>query len=148
MNNQGFTLLELMIVVAVIGIIATIAYPSYQDSIMRSRRADAKGVLMTSASALEKRFSETGSYCEPAGCQTVATDRVTPTVGSPKSPIDGNDTYYDIRLNASGKTSYTLYAIPANAQNQDKCGTLTITEAGVRDILNPPEASVTKNDCW
>jgi type IV pilus assembly protein PilE len=104
---------------------------------------------MSSASALERRFSETGSYCEPTACQTANTEMVDPSVGSKTSPVDGNESYYDIKLNAQNKTQYTLYAIPKNAQAQDKCGTLTLTQAGVRNIEKlPSDSSATKTDCW
>jgi prepilin-type N-terminal cleavage/methylation domain-containing protein len=61
-SKNGFTLIELMIVVAIIGILASIAYPSYQESILKSRRADAKGALLGFANAMERHFTETNSY--------------------------------------------------------------------------------------
>ena len=63
-TQPGFTLIELMITVAIVGILASIAYPSYQDSVMKSRRADVKGVLLGLTNAMERRFTETNSYCD------------------------------------------------------------------------------------
>jgi len=55
MNKQtAFTLIELMVTVAIVGILASIAYPSYQDSVRKSRRADVKGVVLGLANAMER----------------------------------------------------------------------------------------------
>ena len=62
LNTKGFTLVELMIAVAIVGILASIAYPSYQDSVRKSRRADAKGALLGFANAMERHFTENNSY--------------------------------------------------------------------------------------
>ena len=62
LNTKGFTLIELMIAVAIVGILAGIAYPSYQDSVRKSRRADAKGALLGFANAMERYFTENNSY--------------------------------------------------------------------------------------
>jgi type IV pilus assembly protein PilE len=59
---KGFTLIELVIVVAIVAILATIAYPSYQDSVRKSRRADAKGVLMEAAQWMERFYTENNRY--------------------------------------------------------------------------------------
>ena len=58
LNTKGFTLIELMIAVAIVGILAGIAYPSYQDSVRKSRRADAQGALLGFANAMERYFTQ------------------------------------------------------------------------------------------
>ena len=61
-KQQGFTLIELMVTVAIVGILAAIAYPSYQSSVIKSRRADAEGVLLGLANAMERHFTESNTY--------------------------------------------------------------------------------------
>ena len=61
-KKQGFTLIELMIVVAVIGILAAIAYPSYREQVNQTRRAEVTTVLLENAQLLERHFTRTGAY--------------------------------------------------------------------------------------
>ncbi len=93
MNHRGFTLIELMIVVAVVGILAAIAYPSYQEQVRKSRRADGAAVLMQNAQFLERFFTENGRYDQDRGGTAVALPYAT-------SPLDGDATYYNISLNS------------------------------------------------
>ena len=132
MNKQNaFTLIELMIVVAIVGILAAIAYPSYQDSVRKSRREDAKGVLLGLANAMERRFTETNSYCDAAvggtavtNCGTTAGDTGTPSIYSIPT---ATATYYTITISAASASSYTLSAAPTGT---DTCNTLTLTHTG------------------
>ncbi len=142
---KGFTLIELMIVVAVIGILASIAYPSYQDSVRKSRRADAEGVLLGFANAMERHFTETNSYCgagtSNSGTCLAATGA--PTIYSTTSPISGGTAFYNLTISAATATSYTLSATPTGPQTGDGCGTLTITNTGVKGV-----SSSTVAECW
>ena len=122
-SQSGFTLIELMITVAIVGILASIAIPSYQDSVMKSRRADAKGALLGYANTMERHFTVNNTY-----------------VGAPTNP--GTD-YYDITVStnpAATASTYTLNAAPKGAQVNDKCGTLTLTHTGVK--------GANAADCW
>ncbi len=136
MNHRGFTLIELMIVVAVVGILAAIAYPSYQEQVRKSRRADAAAVLMRNAQILERVYTETGSYSADA-----------PLL--PKSPIDGDETYYDMTPadGAITATGFTLQAVPAGPQAGDKCGTLTLTHVGQQNVASAA-SGITSEHCW
>ncbi len=114
----GFTLIELMITVAVVAILAAIAYPSYQDQIRKSRRAQAKADLVELAQLAERFHTVNNTY---AGW----------TLPFSQSPRDGTS-HYGLALSDTGAAKFTLTATPAGDQAKDKCGTLTLNQAGVK----------------
>lgn len=140
-KQPGFTLIELMVAVAIIGILASIAYPSYQDSVMKSRRADAKGVLLGLANAMERNFTITNSYL---GAAAGSADTGTPGIYT--IPAE-TATYYAITISAALANSYTLSAAPTGNQSTDKCGTLTLSHTGVKGISGAA-TGVSATDCW
>ena len=126
-RSKGFTLMELMIVVAIIGILAAIAYPSYENSVKKSRRADAKGALDGFAQAMERYFTANNTYL---GAATGGADTGAPTIYSTESPIDGSTKYYNLTIQAATATTFTLRATPKNGQAGD--GMLEIDNTGAR----------------
>jgi type IV pilus assembly protein PilE len=144
-SQKGFTLIELMIVVAIIGILTSIAYPSYIESVAKSRRADAKGALLGFANAMERHFTETNSYCNAAVTDSGACVAATgiPTVFSATSPVGGGAANYNLTISAATATTYTLSAARTGSQASDKCGTLTLTHTGQRGV-----SLLTVADCW
>lgn len=139
-NAKGFTLLELMITVAIVGIMSAIAYPSYQSHISDSRRADAKAALLGFANAMERFYTENNEYEETSN------DDGVPTIYAATSPVDGSTPYYNLRVAASSKSAYTLNAIPINEQASDRCGTLTLTQTGARGAIDSEGNA--EPDCW
>jgi type IV pilus assembly protein PilE len=137
-NRQpGFTLIELMVVVAIVGILASIALPSYQESVRKTRRGDAKAVLMENAQFLERSFTQNSSYLVGG---------VNPTLPSTESPKDGSAKYYDISLSGTNTASaFALQAVPKGAMAGDACGTLTLDQAGVKGVS---DGSKSVDQCW
>ena len=135
--QYGFTLIELMVTVAIVGILASIAIPSYQGSVMKSRRADAQGALLGFANAMERYFTVNNKY---TGAAVGGGDTGAPTIFSATSPVDGGTPYYNLTISAATASSYTLSAAPIGVQASDTCGTLTITQTGAK--------SPNTTGCW
>jgi len=145
LTTKGFSLIELLIVVAIVSIIAMIGYPSYQESTAKARRSDAQGALLGFASAMERHYAENNSYLGSA----IDNDGAAANNGTPaaavfpsEAPIDGNDKFYDLTISgvATAGQTYQLNAIPKNGMTGDRCGNLTYTSAGVRGAA--------ETDCW
>lgn len=117
-KNEGFTLIELMIVIAIIGIIAAIAFPSYQDSVRKTRRANVQADLLEISSYMERIFTESASYTGA----TIASSGKTNDFYTFTSPIPNLT-----------QTTYTLTAVATGAQTGDTgCTTITLTHTGVK----------------
>lgn len=151
-NVNGFTLIELMIVVVVIAIIAGIAVPNYQGYLEQARRADGQAALLELANALERNFTVTGRYDRfPDGTDM---DIVT-LVGD--DTVGESSVYYNLSFNTPSatnaptatrtltRTTFTLHAYPAGVQSGDKCGVLRLTSAGVRDAIR---LGTVESNCW
>ncbi|MFA5983499.1 MAG: type IV pilin protein [Methylococcaceae bacterium] len=150
-TQQGFTLIELMIAVAIVGIISAIAYPGYQDSVRKSHRAQAEADLVSLANAMERHFTESNSYCDAGGaggannCGVAGTnDTGSPTIFSATSPSSGGTAVYNLTITAVTANSFSVQAAPTGAQTKDKCGTLTLTSVGVRGQA----AGASSSECW
>ena len=131
----GFTLIELMIVVAVVAILAAIAYPSYQEQIRKSRRAQAKADLVEYAGMAERYHTTNNTYVGFA----------LPAAQSPREA--GATAHYTLALNpAATQSAFTIAATAATASQQaDRCGNLGLNQAGVKTRSNTATAL---SDCW
>lgn len=126
-NNRGFTLIELMITVVIVAILATIAIPSYQEYVIRARRADAQGTLMGLANALERFHTQNGTY---AGAAAGGGDTGAPAIYASQSPIEGAPKAYDLAIQAADGSTFTIRATPIGPQVGD--GYLETTSTGAR----------------
>ena len=135
-RSVGFSLIELMIVVAIIGVLSAIAYPAYTDSANKSRRADAITTLLDMQLQQEKHRSINSSYTTTLGDIGY---------GGGVSP----DGYYDLAIdNDAAKTNANGFEMTATAKNDAaqsgdaSCQTFTLTQAG------PDIGDATKRTCW
>ncbi len=132
---MGFTLIELMIVVAVIAVLAAIAYPSYTAQVRKSKRAAAKAELVEYAQRAERQHTLNNSYMNFKFVENNAT--------SIASPRDGSKAMYQVTVSAPTANTFTLTAVPQGDQAKDPCGTITLNQAGVKTPAN-----TTALDCW
>lgn len=114
LRSSGFTLIELMIVVAVIAILAAIAFPAFNEQVRKSRRSEAASSMGQIQLALERWRADRPSYANsnPAAANYPNADAF-------------DSTHYDFSLSGQSGTTYTLTAAPRGAQSGDRCGNLT-----------------------
>ena len=127
--QKGFTLIEMMIVVTIIGILAAVAYPAYQDYVRQSRRADAIQALYSIQLAQEKHRVVNTSYADEASLTGFSSD----TEGG----------YYDISISLATATNYLAVAEALNDQANDDCGDFAIDRDGPNTA-----GSYASNTCW
>lgn len=142
-RTGGFTLLELMMTVAVVAILAAIAYPSYSQSIIKGRRADGSTALLNLANRMEQYYAQNNTYATATIASGVASTDVLSTAASAQG-------YYTLTIPPLTLTanSYTIQASRAGVQTADThCGDFTLTSAGVKDIVNYA-SGYTVAQCW
>ena len=135
-NHKGFTLIELMIVVAIVAILAAIALPSYNEYIRRGHRAEARAALLQGAQWMERAATATGTYpaAFPATLTTVPSGRYAISAASPPA-------------SAASGTAFTLTAAPQGGQTGDKCGSYTLTHNGLRGANGVTTGAIV-TECW
>ena len=121
----GFTLIELMIVVAVVGILAAIAYPSYRDQVQKTRRSEGQALLLEVAGHMERHYYDNGAY----------TTDLTDLGYASASNVESEDGWYQVSVNAATAgcpiaTCYVMTATPQAGQAPD--GNLTLSSTGQR----------------
>lgn len=143
-KQQGFNLVELMIVVAIVGIITAFAYPSYQEQMRKTRRADCSGALASLGSTMERFYTVNNTY---RGAGAAGGDTGTPTIFAASCPIDGGAATYNLTIQAATAATFEVRAAPVGIQANDKCGTLTLTNTGLKGISGAA-AGKTWDQCW
>ena len=133
-HQRGITLIELMIAVAVVGILTVIAVPSYGEYTRRAARSDAQLTLQAAATWLERRYAECNSYIKVNAatnppCQTNLTKTDLPAELQ-VSPSGGGTPRYTVSVSALDAQSYTVQAVPEKVD--PNCGTLQLLSTGLR----------------
>ncbi len=126
---NGFTLIELMIVMVIVGILSAVAYPAYTTHLQKSRRVDAQTALLELAQYMERYYTTNGTYV----------GAVLPFTASPK---DDATKYYNLSVSGVAMDTYTLSGVPISTSTQatDSCGTLTLSQTGAK--------TPTTSGCW
>lgn len=129
-HNNGITLIELMIAIAIVAILVAIGYPSYQAHVAQSRRAEAKSALMELSQFMEREYSQNGTYVLPTGT----------TLPIAQLPSTGT-AYYQFSVSGTSSAGYTLTATPTGVMQQDSCGRFTLDQTGAKGANN-------LSSCW
>ena len=130
---RGFTLIELMIVVAIIGILAAIAVPAYKEYGRKARRADAKNALVALQLQQEKWRTNNTQYSQTLGPPPNFLNWVRTSSGG----------YYSLAITAASATAYNMTATPIGKQANDSCGTFAINQSGPNTATGYANAT-----CW
>ena len=132
---RGMTLIELMIAVAIAAILAAVAYPSYTEIVHKGRRSDAQAVLLEASQFMERFATENLRYDRTRAGIAVALPS-----NLAQAPKDAGTTYYTVSLQSVTRSTYTLSAVPKGSMVGDSCGTMTLTQTGVK--------GASQTTCW
>ena len=139
-HQQGFTLIELMVVVAIVGILTAIAYPSYMDSVMKSRRGAAKSCLSEYAHFMERFYTTNLAYNKDVNSNNIAIPTLSCTTEGQLNQ------FYTFTVTNLTRSTFTATATPIASQltNDTQCGTLSLTHDGQRQVSVAGNAAT----CW
>lgn len=137
-QHSGFTLIEVMIVVAIVAILTAVALPNYREYIRRGHRAEARAALLQGAQWMERAATAIGTYPLTASFPTTLTrvpsGRYTIAVASPPA-------------SAASGAAFVLTATPAGGQVGDKCGSYTLAHTGIRGAGSVASGPLV-TECW
>jgi type IV pilus assembly protein PilE len=141
---KGFTLIEVMIVLALIGILSAIAFPNYQEYIKKGQRSRATADLLVANQWMERYYSENLRYTTTLGGTTNTEFTTRFAIGSPLDGASAATKLYDITLTAVADRTFTIRLAPTGGMAGDKCGNYSITNTGIRAVSGTPGMTY----CW
>ncbi len=152
-RSRGFTLIELMVVVAIIAIIAAIAIPSFEGNLVRARRAEAKAIIMRAALWMERNQTASFSYATDGSGAALNAATTLTNIGLGRSPETGNAVWYTLALQPVQAAAFEIRATAQGAQatRDANCAVLVVNHLGQRGRLNAGVVEyVTQaaRDCW
>lgn len=146
----GFTLIELMITVAIIAILAAVAFPAYTEQVAKGRRAEAKAIVLEAAQWMERYYAENNRYD-----QSTAAVAVGDTFGNrfSQSPRPPGGAMYTIALSNLAQQTFTITATRTGSMSSDKCGDFSVTQLAVQNAANYDTSKYASADaalaaCW
>jgi type IV pilus assembly protein PilE len=135
---RGFTLIELMVTVAIVGILAAVAYPSYVEYINKGKRSEAKAALLEAVQNLERYYSANGTYLNTGGTALAAVFTVS-------VPSSGTANYSVQVVGTPTRNAFQMEAARSGNMASDACGNFRITQAGARTLDSNTKSL---SECW
>jgi len=137
-RDQGFTLIEILVVVAIVGILSAIALPTYNQYITNTRRSEAVAFLRANEQHMQRFYQANNRY-------DISLSNTAVALPHQQAPAAGTASYLiGFQANQLTRTTYTIEAVPQASMSDDGCGTLRINNMGARSVTG----TKTVADCW
>ena len=138
---RGFTLIELMITVAIVGLLSAVAFPSYTSYIARAKRADARGQLLQAAQFMQRFYTANDQYANDRAGNEVSTQI---PANVKRSPADGAQVYALAVVASASAYTLTMAPVAGSSMVNDTCGSFTLNSVGTRGVTG----TRTRDECW